>query len=81
MKHTPFTKDLAEKLLNEGYTYLVISDQMDKDGLREADAILTLEPIRDLPKNKALPIKQMMALPEDKLRKIYVLFKDEQKPT
>jgi hypothetical protein len=73
MKHLPLTKDLGEKLLNEGYSHFVISRRKEKDEFRNPDAMLTLEATTDLTESQTLPIKQMIDLPEDKLQAIYVI--------
>ena len=75
MKHVLFTRDLGQKLLDQGYSQLIISRTEIDHVVHSSDARLTLAPVADL-QSKALPIKQMMELPEDKLLKIFVLYKD-----
>ena len=76
MKLMPFTNEVCQELIKMGYNHFVIYNEHDKDELRNPEAILTLEPVRNLPQNKAIPIKQMMTLPVDKTQKVYVVFKD-----
>ncbi len=75
MKHVPFTKDLGKKLLDEGYNHFVLANYKDSSVFHH-HVKLTLQPTKDLTVSKTLPIRQMIALTEDKLDSIYVLCED-----
>ena len=75
MKHIPFSRDLCQKLLHEGYKNFVIFSSKGEFIQWHVEAILTLRPCADC-EGKTLSIKQMMELSEDKLQNIYVVCPD-----
>ena len=62
MKYVPFTKELGQRLLNEGYLHLVHSHRKEEFGLSNPEAIFTIEPTKDLTQGRTLPIKGMIIL-------------------
>ncbi len=73
MVYIQFTKDLGQKLMEEGYNHFIMANHKDRTAFQNSDAKLTLQPVKDVTLNKTLPIRQMIDLSEDKLRSIYVL--------
>ncbi len=76
MQHVLLTKDLGQKLMIDGYSHFILALNNHNGEIRNPEALLTLEPSKDLTQSKVLPINQLISLPEDKLQKIYVRLDD-----
>jgi len=73
MKIMPFSHDLCQELLNEGYSHFVIPNEQNKyEEHWTTETTFTLEAQRNRPLSKSVPIKHIMDLPAERAKKYYV---------
>jgi hypothetical protein len=77
MKIMPFSHDLCQELLDNGYTHFVIPSEQNKyDERWTQETMLTFEALRNRPQSNSVPIKHIMDLPAERAKKYYVMVKN-----
>lgn len=73
LKVENFTHGACERLLRQGYTHFVIKYRVDKEEIGAHCNVITFEAIRGSKVKAAIPISQVMDLPDGTATKYYVM--------
>ena len=74
-----FSSTLCQRLLEQGYTHFVIKYRTDKEEIGGHYNIITFEVVKGCKRKTAIPITQIMDLPDGSVTKYYVMYSSSER--